>query len=184
MNPKPTPNRLQSCFDFLIVMLASCFFLSYVPAKLIGFIKKSIKGQTLSERRWTGAGLIGSLFGAGLFLLIPPMGLLPWIWILVGGILISVFVSHQAEKALNSHDDSRIVIDEWIGVWVAFFGLAPEIGAPLVTAFILFRFFDVIKGPWGHALQKLPGGWGVTMDDVGAGLLANLVTRFLFHFIR
>ena len=50
-------------------------------------------------------------------------------------------------------------------------------GAVFVAAFLLFRLFDVLKGPIGQYCQRFPGGWGVTMDDVYAGVFANLVWR-------
>jgi phosphatidylglycerophosphatase A len=44
-----------------------------------------------------------------------------------------------------------------------------------VAAFALFRLFDIWK-PWPiRALQKLPGGWGVVIDDLAAGLLSAVV---------
>ena len=98
-------------------------------------------------------------------------------------VALSLVASHYAEKVLSSHDDSRIIIDEWVGAWVALWGMEQVIGGPLIVAFILFRIFDVWKGPWGRFLQKLPGGWGINLDDVGAGLLANLGTRALMYFI-
>ena len=74
------------------------------------------------------------------------------------------------------------MIDEWVGVWIALYGLGQSITAPLVLAFVLFRILDTVKGPWGNALQKLPGGWGITLDDVMAGFLANLLTRLVLLF--
>jgi phosphatidylglycerophosphatase A len=82
-------------------------------------------------------------------------------------------------------DPSFIVIDEWAGLW---FALTPLLFtatiqpqpwalwiARLVAPFMLFRLFDIWKpGPVDHA-QRLPGGWGVVLDDVVAGLLAALL---------
>ena len=62
--------------------------------------------------------------------------------------------------------------------------------ARLVTPFLLFRLFDIWKPGLVDAAQDLPGGWGVVMDDVLAGLLAALITwpldrwlgtQFLLH---
>ena len=97
---------------------------------------------------------------------------------LVAGTLLSVVISDRAEKALGVHDDTRIVIDEWIGAWIAASTAPHMMGRPLIVSFVLFRLFDVLKGPLAP-LQRLPGGWGVTMDDVGAGLVSAAIVHFL-----
>jgi len=162
----------------IYVGLASCFYISYLPAALAKWLSPS-----LSRRKRTGAGLMGSLFGALAYLMLPPE-YLESLWLLLIGIAVSVYISGRAEKILKVHDDSRIVIDEVIGVWIAMWGLGQTLGPQLIVAFILFRWFDCMKGPWGRALQKLPGGWGITLDDVAAGVLANGATRFLFCILN
>jgi phosphatidylglycerophosphatase A len=47
----------------------------------------------------------------------------------------------------------------------------------MLAGLILFRVFDVWKGPWGRAASKLPGGWGVVADDVLAGLIAAFLIQ-------
>lgn len=74
----------------------------------------------------------------------------------------------------EDHDPQIVVVDEVIGQWIA---LLPALLNPLyiVLAFIFFRAFDVMK-PWpvSYFDQKIPGAWGVMMDDVAAGILAAL----------
>ena len=48
---------------------------------------------------------------------------------------------------------------------------------PLVVGFLCFRFFDICK-PLPQ-LERLPGGWGIMLDDLLAGLLAQVCVRFL-----
>lgn len=71
-------------------------------------------------------------------------------------------------------DPQIVVVDEVVGQWIA---LLPALLNPLyiIFAFALFRFFDVIK-PWpvSYFDQKVPGAWGVMLDDVAAGILAAL----------
>lgn len=79
------------------------------------------------------------------------------------------------QQALNMfgwvHSDPRqIVLDELIGCWWAFFGVALTLGS-ITTGFLLFRFFDIIK-PWPvSAAERLSGAWGILLDDICAGLL-------------
>ena len=94
---------------------------------------------------------------------------------------IGIYVSEVFDKIVGGHDSSAIVIDEVAGVWIAL--LPAFLTGPLymtafyvLLAFILFRFFDILK-PWpiGWADKKLPGAWGVMMDDVLAGLISMVI---------
>jgi phosphatidylglycerophosphatase A len=79
-------------------------------------------------------------------------------------------------------DPSSAVIDEVAGQWIA---LAALPGRPLVvlSAFILFRVFDILKPGPVDRVQRLPGGWGIMADDVLAGILANLSLRALMALL-
>ena len=87
--------------------------------------------------------------------------------------LVGIWISNQYMNAFGREDDpSEIVIDEVAGMWIA---LLPAMFNPIswTLAFILFRFFDILK-PWpiSWADSKLPRGLGVMMDDVIAGIFA------------
>ena len=70
-------------------------------------------------------------------------------------------------------DPGSIVIDEVAGQWLALVFAAPDNPWHFFAAFLLFRFFDIIKTwPASWAQDQLPGGWGVMMDDIVAGLYA------------
>lgn len=170
-----------SLVDRLSVFLATGCAAGFLPTFLFR-LSHSPGRKTLEEKKLTGAGLLGSFEGALTFLLLPQVVAQSWI-ALMTAILISIGVSGRAEKALHSHDDSRIIIDEWVGAWIAMWGLDQRIGWPVIIAFILFRLFDVVKGPIGHRLQRLPGGWGVIMDDVYAGVLANILCRLSIGYL-
>ena len=91
--------------------------------------------------------------------------------------LIGVWAATQAEQALGRKDASAIVIDEVVGVLIALWALPLDRYLLVILGFVLFRLFDIIK-PW-PALERLPRGWGVMMDDVFAGLLALAAWRAL-----
>ena len=90
---------------------------------------------------------------------------------------LAVWVAHKAEHILGAQDPGCIVIDEIAGILIAGAGL--PFTAPMVVAvFILFRLLDVLKPfPVGWLDRHLKGGIGIVMDDVAAGILANLVIR-------
>jgi phosphatidylglycerophosphatase A len=48
--------------------------------------------------------------------------------------------------------------------------------------FLLFRIFDVTKPFPARRAEKLPGGWGIVMDDVVAGVYANVVLRVILGY--
>ena len=70
-------------------------------------------------------------------------------------------------------DPSIVVIDEIVGIWIALL-LLPKTVVAYAVAFLLFRLFDVLKPQPARALERLPGGWGIMLDDVVAGAYANL----------
>jgi len=87
---------------------------------------------------------------------------------------LAIFVSGRAEIIYEKKDDQRIVIDEIAGFQVAMLPVAIT-GWHLCVAFVLFRIFDIWKPFPVNRLQDLPGGWGVVMDDVGAGIYAGVL---------
>ena len=88
---------------------------------------------------------------------------------LIGGIASDTIVKHSKE-----HDPSRIVIDEWVGQWVALSMMPINIRTGVV-AFVAFRIFDIIKFGPVRKMEKIPGGWGIMADDVMAGIMAYFV---------
>jgi phosphatidylglycerophosphatase A len=168
----------KSKSDFFFLFFATCGFTSYVPSYLTSRIPHKELKENLEENKRTGSGLMGSIVGAVCYQCIPGQWSQSFL-ILTTLTGLSVYVAGKAEKILENHDDSRIVIDEWIGVLVAMWGMSPALNLRFLITFGFFRFFDVFKGPIGRRLQKLPGGWGVVVDDIYAGVLANLSWRLL-----
>jgi phosphatidylglycerophosphatase A len=95
----------------------------------------------------------------------------------VVGIFLSVWAAGEAERFFG-HDAKKIVIDEWAGMFITLL-FVPFSLTNYLIAFFAFRFFDVAKIPPASQAERLPGGWGVTADDVVAGIQANLATHFV-----
>jgi phosphatidylglycerophosphatase A len=95
-----------------------------------------------------------------------------------------VWAAHRAEIRWE-RDSQRIVIDEIVGQMITF-GLAPgqRQGSALyiIVGFVLFRLFDIVKPFPLRRLEELKGGFGVVMDDVGAGLYALAALTLIEHF--
>jgi len=78
-------------------------------------------------------------------------------------------------------DPGFVVIDEVAGQLITLIAV-PVSWKSLVMGFILFRGFDIVKPPPIRALERLPEGTGIVIDDVGAGLYALAVMHLLMHF--
>jgi phosphatidylglycerophosphatase A len=94
----------------------------------------------------------------------------------------SCWIAGRAEEIFAQRDDSRIVIDEVLGMVATMF-LLPTDWRHLAVGFFLFRLFDVLKPfPAGVIDRRMPGGAGVMLDDLSSAVYANLVGQVLARF--
>ena len=142
-------------------------------------------------------GTFGSFVGLGWFALLVATGNF-WAYLAgaIEGIAFSIWLCDDAEKILEESDPGSVVLDEIIAIpfcflpWVASEwmrrGAMPPVdffytGRALWVSLgllVLFRVFDIWK-PWPvRQSQRLPGGWGVTVDDVLAAAYVALISLF------
>lgn len=97
---------------------------------------------------------------------------------------LSSWISGQAEKYFGKSDDQRIVIDEMTGFLITMLWV-PKTTLFMVIGFFLFRFFDIFK-PFPIRLidKRLKGGFGVVLDDVVAGVYANIILQVIDLIVR
>ncbi len=108
-----------------------------------------------------------------------------WQWCIVAIVVtgVGIAAAHRADLAWGSHDSQRIVIDEVAGYLITMLPVDRGTWPTLAAGFVLFRFFDIVKPPPVRWLdENLPGGWGVVLDDVAAGVMAAVVMGLLAHF--
>jgi phosphatidylglycerophosphatase A len=153
--------------------------------------------------------IIATWFGSGLLPKAPgtwgSLAAIPFVYIisvyscpyaLIFGIValffIGIWASDNIEKSTQMKDPGLIVVDEVVGQWIALLPLPflysfldPNsfylISAPIAAvAFLAFRIFDIWK-PWpvNYADKNVPGGYGIMLDDVLAGMYALIVTSAL-----
>lgn len=111
---------------------------------------------------------------AYLLMLLPPS-----IQLIIIAICYCVFAwaAREANEIFGRHDAGEIVCDEVLGMWITLFAFRPD-SPHLALGFLLFRFFDILKPfPAGRIDRNLKSGHGVMLDDVVAGIYANLCLR-------
>jgi len=140
-------------------------------------------------------GILATVFGIGLVPLAPGTAAsavaavayrlalhgLPWplyalmivVLFAIGGVVSGLYAAE-----LGLPDPSRIVIDEVCGQLLAL-AFLPSGWLAIGLSFALFRFFDIIKPGPIRRLERLPGGWGIMADDLGAGLAAAVLARLV-----
>lgn len=96
--------------------------------------------------------------------------------------LVGIPVSSTVARESSVKDPGFVVIDEVAGQMIALIGV-PLNWKYLLASFILFRSFDIVKPFPLRRLEGLPGGTGIMMDDVGAGLYALVLLQIWAHFI-
>ncbi len=144
-------------------MLSTGFFSGYIPF---------------------GSGTFGSLVGLFFYFFLfsglnKAFYLIFVFFIFITGILIC---DYAEKKIFKIKDDSRIVLDEIIGILITF---SPVIKADFVTltiGFILFRIFDILKPFPIKKLQAIKGGVGVVIDDFMAGIYSATCLYLLSIF--
>ena len=103
---------------------------------------------------------------------------------LIGFFFLSVWISENAEIFLGKKDDQRIVLDEMMGFLVTMLWV-PKTVLFVILGFFLFRFFDILKPfPIRHIEKGFKGGFGIVLDDVVAGVYANIIFRLIYPIAR
>ena len=133
-------------------------------------------------------GAVGVLEGVIIAYWIYPLPFLIKCLITLILIVIAIPISTKAEALFQEKDPHKIIIDEIGGVMLATiwfrnpgFVSIGSFSLPLlfIWALLLFGLFDALKPFPANVSQKLPGGWGVVIDDVIAGLYTALAVYLI-----
>jgi phosphatidylglycerophosphatase A len=142
------------------------------------------------QRGLASVGGIGYVKGGGtLAALVTCLGLYaarPPVWAVAAATLgltaLGVWLGNVLEASWGK-DSSKIVLDEVVGMLVTMCG-HPLGWRPLLVGFIAFRFFDIVKPLGIRRTERLPGGWGVMVDDIAAGIYASIVIVLWLLFLK
>ncbi|HVO67504.1 MAG TPA: phosphatidylglycerophosphatase A [Syntrophales bacterium] len=127
-------------------------------------------------------GTAGTLVGILIYLALSRLSWTVYLVIVVIITFLACYVSREAERIFEEKDPPHVVIDEIIGFQWSMFLITPTV-LHVFAGFILFRFFDILKiFPAGYFQRSLPGGWGIVMDDVVAGMYGNITLLLIIKF--
>ncbi len=127
-------------------------------------------------------GTLGAALTAAAILLLAPSAGANWTLISIGWIAAALVLTITYTPVLErssgdsaEKDPQLIVMDEVAGYWTTLLGTTNPDLTHLVVAFFVFRLLDILK-PWpAKSLERLPGGWGVCLDDIVAGLYGAVI---------
>lgn len=123
----------------------------------------------------TAGALLATAVWFGLSYLLSAVALL---WLTVGFILVFTALGIWAADRVEPYwgeDPSRVVVDEMVGVWIALLAASAGNVWYALGAFALFRLFDIFKPLGIRRMESFPGGIGVMMDDILAGIYSFVV---------
>lgn len=127
-------------------------------------------------------GTFGTLAAIPLFWIISGVPIYIYLLITVVVIGVSVWAAAETEKIYGRRDPGQIVADEVAGYLVTMI-LIPPTATYIVVGFFLFRILDILKPPPVRRLEKLPRGWGIVIDDVGAGVYACVLMHLIIRYL-
>ncbi|EPO0008696.1 phosphatidylglycerophosphatase A [Vibrio alginolyticus] len=125
-------------------------------------------------------GTMGTLAAVPFFLLLAQFPFTAYVIVVLISCVIGIQICQVTSADMKVHDHGSIVWDEFAGFWITM-SIVPALNIPLtewkwlITGFILFRFFDMVK-PWpiGWLDKRVHGGLGIMVDDIVAGVMAGV----------
>jgi phosphatidylglycerophosphatase A len=133
-------------------------------------------------------GTWGTLPAVGAFLLVRlTIPSEPWQTLALAGLLLaacvaSVPLGNWAQTLWGRKDPRRFVLDEVAGflLTVLLFRRGDKLLPLVIWAFALTRAMDILKPPPARQLERLPGGWGILLDDLAASVYAAAALHLLY----
>ncbi|EGQ9179186.1 phosphatidylglycerophosphatase A [Vibrio alginolyticus] len=125
-------------------------------------------------------GTMGTLAAVPFFLFLAQLPFTAYVIVVLISCVIGIQICQVTSADMKVHDHGSIVWDEFAGFWITM-SIVPALNIPLtewkwlITGFILFRFFDMVK-PWpiGWLDKRVHGGLGIMVDDIVAGVMAGV----------
>jgi len=149
---------------------------STASGSLIGSLLKNIATLGFIGYLPVAPGTWGTAAGL-IFIGLVPMSAGVLLTLIIAGAIIGTIAAGIAERVIGEADSGHIIIDEFVGFFVAV-AFIPRTYGYLAAAFLLFRFFDILKPfPIRNLERTIKGGAGIMADDILAGFLTNVVLQ-------
>lgn len=128
-------------------------------------------------------GTMGTAFALGLDLVLRPLGFVPRLVVAIVAVLAGVWICEVSSRRLGVHDHPAIVWDE-VAAFLLIMLFVPFEWPWIISAFVVFRFFDIFK-PWPirDLDHSMSGGLGIMLDDVIAALYTVAILVALQQFL-
>jgi len=97
-------------------------------------------------------------------------------------IIFGLLTAGRAERLFGGKDSGEIIIDEFAGMLISLY-LLPQTMGYIVAAFLLFRFFDIVKPRPIKTIERLGGSLGIMLDDILAGIYTNLILQIVYRVL-
>ena len=128
-------------------------------------------------------GTTGSVIGVALFWFLSSLSFPLYILTVTSFVFLSIWCAARASAIFQKKDPSQVVIDEIAGYLVTMAAVPPTWGY-IVAGFLLFRVLDIVKPyPIRWIDQNVAGGYGIVLDDVLAGVYANIILQIARAFL-
>ena len=178
LNPSALTSPPRAAKDYLALAIATCG-VGYLPlapgtwGSLVGIgVYVLVRGAAMKFFFAAGAGsnfnLLHVYYGVIAFELVAVFAIA----------LAGTWAASRTEKLSGRKDPGKVVIDEVVGQFIALIPVPFVLGAAwwaAILAFILFRFFDIVKPYPARRLESLEAGLGIMADDIVAGVYAAIV---------
>jgi phosphatidylglycerophosphatase A len=124
-------------------------------------------------------GTAGTAVGIVIFFLLSPLSLALYLLTTAAFSFAAIWCAHEAALLLQMKDPPPVVIDEIAGYLVTMASF-PCTEQYVAAGFVLFRLFDIVKPfPARWIDRKVGGGYGIVLDDIAAGIYANIVLQIV-----
>lgn len=128
-------------------------------------------------------GTAGTAVAVPLAWALAGLGLWPYLGVVAAVTMVGTWAAGVADRAWGTHDSQRIVIDEVAGYLTTMAMVPRDRVVALASGFVLFRALDIIKPPPASWIERrLPGGPGVVLDDVAAGVLGAVALALAWRW--
>ena len=159
----------------------------YSKRQLIDFLATGFYSGKFPVAPGTAGSIAAFIISIPLVYFFP--GLLSWTAGSIIAIVFTLFAIYVANQAVDlglygedNKDPKQIVIDEFAGYFCSIVGFSFGF-RELLLGLVFFRLFDITKPPPVRQFEKLPRGWGIVLDDVVAGIIANLCAHLALAYL-